>query len=82
MIWQEDVRVLIMATRPIENGKVNFNSYNAEIIIFLYKPREHRVFNLKSWQMSWLALSASFQYLFHKFMAIINILLFRYGDRL
>ena len=42
--------------------------------IFLYPPWSF-FFNLKSSQMSYLALSASFEYLWYGFTAIINILI-------
>ena len=49
-----------------------FNPSSAEFV--LYKPREQRViFNLKLSQMSYLALSASFEYISYGHTAIINL---------
>ena len=49
-----------------------FNPSSAEFV--LYNPREQRViFNLKLSQMSYLALSASFEYISYGYTAIIKL---------
>ena len=60
---------------------VSINPYNAKIFVFI-KMATKGLFNLKSSQMSWLGLSASFENLCYGSTAIINILLYQRGDRL